>query len=252
MSGRSVVLAYHAVGAVPRSVLRNTFVPLSAFERQMEFLARRREVVALESLVNAAAPRGSVRVAITFDDAYRSVFERALPVLERHGFPATVFVPTAWIGDRNGWDPPNELELELMSQAQLVELRRRGFEVGSHGHRHIDLSRVSEREVQEDLRASTERLASLLGHTPRYLAYPYGRAGAVARRAAAAAGFEEAFALEWEDRPMARARVPVFPHDRGARFALKSSGRYAAFRRSPPVAAAYAGVVRPLRRVISA
>ena len=44
-------------------------------------------------------PQGKV-AALTFDDAYRSVLERAHPILEAHGFPATVFVPTNWTGRR--------------------------------------------------------------------------------------------------------------------------------------------------------
>jgi peptidoglycan/xylan/chitin deacetylase (PgdA/CDA1 family) len=252
MSARSVVLAYHAVGPIPRSQLRNTFVPLDVFERQMDFLARRRSVVSLDELVRAPAAGGTVRVAVTFDDAYRSTLTRALPVLERHRFPATVFAPTAWLGDRNRWDAAREdLELELMSDSEIVELSQRGFEVGSHGHRHVDLSRASEEEVREDLRASVERISALLGRSPRYLAYPYGRASELARKAAADAGFEEAFALEWQDEPFARSRVPIFPHDRGWRFAFKASGRYAGLRRSRPVAAGYARLIRPLRRALS-
>src|SRR4029453_8098579 len=36
-------------------------------------------------------------VALSFDDGYRAVADNALPVLERHGFRATVFVATGVI-----------------------------------------------------------------------------------------------------------------------------------------------------------
>jgi len=248
MSSRSTVLAYHAVGTSSGSPLRNAFVPVELFARQMDFLARRRRVVALQDIVRAPPDRGPPRVAITFDDAYRSVLTRALPVLERHRFPATVFAPTAWLGDRNRWDPEYDVELDLMGDEEIRELSARGFEVGSHGHRHIDLSRATEDDVDEDLRASVAHISGLLGRPPLYLSYPYGRSTEAVRRAAVEAGFEEAFALEWEDRPFARSRVPIFPHDSGWRFAFKASGRYAGLRRSRPVAVTYARLVRPLRR----
>jgi len=249
MSARSVVLAYHAVAPTPQgAALRNTFVSPGTFEAQMGFLARRRRVVSLDQIVCEAPSGGPPRVAITFDDAYRSVLTRAAPVLERHGFVATVFAPTAWLGDRNRWDPESDLELDLMSDEELVELSGRGFEVESHGHRHIDLSRASEREVREDLRLSVGRIEEMLGRPPRYLAYPYGRSSETARRAAREAGFAEAFALEWEDGPLSRSRTPIFPADVGWRFAFKASGRYAALRRSRPVAGGYERLRPVLRR----
>ena len=247
MTARSVVLAYHAVGATPEGPLRNTFVPVGVFERQMDYLARRRRVVGLEDSGDAGSGSGPVRVAITFDDAYRSVLTHAAPVLERHGFPAVVFAPTAWLGDRNRWDPEYELELSLMTDAELVQLRERGFEIGSHGHRHIDLSRAGEQEVRDDLHASVSRLQTALGQAPRFLSWPYGRSSEAARGAAREAGFAEAFALEWEEAPFARSRTPIFPHDTGWRFAFKASGRYARLRRARIVEGAYARLIRPLR-----
>lgn len=245
---RSTILAYHAVGPTPvTATLRNTFVPVETFERHMEFLARRRRVVGLDEIVGELPATGPPRVAITFDDAYRSVLTRAVPVLERYEFPATVFAPTAWLGDRNRWDPEYDLELDVMTGEELAELGSRGFEVGSHGHRHIDLSRASEDEVREDLQASLSRITELLGRPPRYLSYPYGRSSEAARRAAREMGFAEAFALEWEDGRFARSRTPIFPPDTGLRFAFKTSGRYVGFRRSRPVGAIYARL-RPLLR----
>ncbi len=248
MSVRSVVLTYHAVGRTPGGPMRHGFVPLELFERQMAFLAQRRRVVALAEVLTPPPPDGPARVAITFDDAYRSVIARAAPVLERFGHPATVFAPTAWLGDRNRWDPHYDLELELMTGGELVELRERGFEIASHGHRHIDYSRADEHEVREDLRASVECLTGLLGQRPRFLAYPYGRSSPSARRSVRDAGFEDAFALEWQDEPFARSRTPVFPHDAGWRFSFKATGRYAPLRRARAVEGAYSRLVRPLRR----
>ena len=67
-------------------------------------LAATRRVVPLADALDAPLPPGKPVVAITFDDGYRSVREHALPILEQHGFPATMFVPTAYVGDENRWD----------------------------------------------------------------------------------------------------------------------------------------------------
>jgi peptidoglycan/xylan/chitin deacetylase (PgdA/CDA1 family) len=249
MSRNRAVLAYHAVGPTPSgSPLANTFVPLEAFERQMDFLSRRRRVVGLDEILSAEVDDGPPLIAITFDDAYRSVLSRAVPVLERHGFPATVFAPTAWLGDRNRWDPEYDLEVELMSEEELAKLPERGVEVGSHGHRHIDFSHATEDEARADLADSIEKISALTGASPHYLAYPYGRSSESSRQIARELGFRDAFALEWSKGPFSRSRTPVYPRDLGWRFAFKTSGHYVGLRRSRVVVAGYALVGSVTRR----
>ena len=248
---RGVVIVYHSIGRVPRSApFWNGFVRLERFEAQMAYLARRRRVVTLDDLLGHASAEGPPRVAITFDDGYRNVFRHAVPVLRRYGFPAAFFVPTGWIGSRRGWKAAGDVALELMDGDELVELEQLGFSVESHGDAHIDYARSEPQVAAADVRASVERLAELLGHPPRYLAYPYGRASEAAAQEAARLGLRAGFAL---DRPQdmggdfALPRVAIVPADRTLLFALKTGGRYGDWRHSGPVRAAYRAV-RPLVR----
>jgi peptidoglycan/xylan/chitin deacetylase (PgdA/CDA1 family) len=243
MSRAPVVLAYHAIGTAPRgAALYNTFVSRTAFERQVRFLERRHGIVSLQTALG-----GGGGVAITFDDAYRSVLEQAVPVLRERKLPATVFVPTKWIGSRNGWDPPNDLPLDIMGREEIAELAALGFEIGSHGHAHADLSVATPDEAREDIETSVQILEQILGARPRYLAYPYGRGSAAADDAARALGIEATFSLEHPAAGSQFERIPVYPLDRGPLFASKASGRYLAWRRSRAVAWAYE-LVRPVLR----
>jgi peptidoglycan/xylan/chitin deacetylase (PgdA/CDA1 family) len=248
---RDAVVVYHAIGCIPRDAREwNGYVRPDRFAAQMEYLAERRTVVDLDALFEDDRPPGPPRVAITFDDAYRSVLEHAVPVLRHFGFPASFFVPTKWIGARNVWDPPGDLTRELMTADELADLARDGFAVESHGHAHLDYGRATPATAQDDVRASVEHLTDLLGRSPRYLAYPYGRASAAAAAEAARLGLRGAFAL---DRPQAvsgrfgRCRIPVVPADTGPVFALKTTGYYIGWRQSAPVRAGYRAV-RPLVR----
>jgi peptidoglycan/xylan/chitin deacetylase (PgdA/CDA1 family) len=168
-------------------------------------------------------------------------------VLREHGFPATIFVPTKWIGAGDAWGDASD---ELMTVEEIGELARAGFAVESHGHAHIDYARADAGTVEADVRSSVERLTDLLGRPPRYLAYPYGRATAAAAEEAARLGLRAAFGLDGPRGPygdFALPRVPVVPADVRPLFALKTAGRYAAWRHSAPVRRVYE-VVRPVVR----
>lgn len=248
---RDAVVVYHAIGSIPRSAPQwNGFIHPDRFAAHMAYLAERRRVVDLDALFEPGPSPGPPRVAITFDDAYRSALEHAVPVLRELGLPAAFFVPTKWIGQRNTWDPASDIPRELMTGEELAELARTGFAVESHGHAHIDYARCDPRTVEDDVRTSVERLTAILGRPPRYLAYPYGRASPAAVAEASRLGLRGAFAL---DRPQdvsgdfAVKRIPVVPADTRTLFALKTGGRYLGWRRSAPVRAVY-DAVRPLVR----
>jgi peptidoglycan/xylan/chitin deacetylase (PgdA/CDA1 family) len=236
MTDRTTVLAYHAVASCPASDDDHLlFVSPTAFEAQMEYLARRRQVVTLVEAVSGPRPRGRPAVAITFDDGYRSVLEHALPVLERFGFPATVFVPTRYIGDQNRWNPPSACPLTIMSTDELRDAEARGLAVESHGHAHLDLSNANEDEARDDLAQSVAILRTVTGRQPRFLAYPFATASPSAQRVAETLGFVAAFNVSGRDRgPFARGRVPASRLDPPWLFGLQTSGHYLALRHSLP------------------
>ena len=101
MTSRHAVITYHGVGrALEGEDPHELLVSEEAFRAQMAFLARHRNVVPLHALVQGR-PRGrKPTVAITFDDAYRSVLHVAAPILLEYGLASTVFAPDAM--DRAG------------------------------------------------------------------------------------------------------------------------------------------------------
>ena len=243
----ATVLAYHAVGSCPAQGRphRCVCISMEAFRSQLRFLSRFRRVVPLSEALQSQPRPGPPAVAITFDDAYENVLVNALPLLERYGFVASLFVPTRWIGARNSWDAHTSCyPLDIMDAAALREADGRGLTVESHGHGHIDLVDAHPSSVAEDLEASVASLTAVLGRPPRYLAYPYGRQTADTRRAAEAAGFEDAFLFdEIGLGRFARGRVSIDGYEGRARLRLKTSGEYLARRRSP-VGSALATLVR--------
>lgn len=245
----ATILTYHAINTCPReSDPYNLFISPETFAGQIAYLSRKASIVSLRDAVTNAAPQSRPAVAITFDDAYSSVLQNAVPVLERYGAPATTFLPTAAIGRASNWDAPSTCDFSVMSEAELKEASGRGMSIESHGHSHLDMSKAAYEEVAADLTASIERIASITGLRPRYLAYPYGRHTEVARRAAEECGFEAAFGIDAPPKGrFALGRVQVTPLDGPRVFAVKASGFYLALRWSRVPRAAY-WIVKPLVR----
>jgi peptidoglycan/xylan/chitin deacetylase (PgdA/CDA1 family) len=137
-------------------------------------------------------------LAVTFDDAYRSVPALAVPVLAELGVPATVFAPTRFVGEAEptGWDGTDEWvstpwasELTVMDWPELNALAERGWEVGSHTRTHPWLTRLGDEALRDELERSKVELEEQLGRPCRSLAYPYGDLDGRVAEAARAAGY---------------------------------------------------------------
>ena len=226
-----VVLCYHAVSPdwpAPLSVRPDEL------ERQLTFLSRRgyRGVTVSEAL---DAPSGRM-VAVTFDDAYRSVLELAKPILERLGMCGTVYVPTDWPdrGEPMTWPGiahwaggPHEDELRCLSWDELGGLADAGWEVGSHTCTHPRLAELAtEAEIAAELTGSREVCEERLGRPCRSVAYPYGSYDERVVQAAAAAGYDYGLTLPHGlrgPRPLAWPRIGIYNADRSYRWRLKLS-----------------------------
>jgi len=105
---RVLILGYHLPVAdftsSAREVLPSLLVSAATLRRQLQQLAREREIVSLDEACRRlqAPPSPISRIpdvaVVTFDDGYAGVHELAFPVLRDLRIPATVFVPTGYIG----------------------------------------------------------------------------------------------------------------------------------------------------------
>jgi peptidoglycan/xylan/chitin deacetylase (PgdA/CDA1 family) len=103
---RLLLLAYHRVMPID-SAHRGDLELVSAtpeeFEWQIAYLRRHFEPVTFAQIANALDGDGKLpkrAVAVTFDDGFADVYEHAFPVLQRLDTPATVFVSTGNIDER--------------------------------------------------------------------------------------------------------------------------------------------------------
>ena len=110
MSRTVSILGYHKIGPWSPSAWETWFyVPTEAFERQMRQLRDGGwNVIDADAFLRALRSPVDLpdkAVLITFDDAYRSVLQHALPVLHRFNYSSVVFVPTAAVGRTSSRSP---------------------------------------------------------------------------------------------------------------------------------------------------
>jgi peptidoglycan/xylan/chitin deacetylase (PgdA/CDA1 family) len=171
------ILMYHAV--CPSSGNPNDiFTAPGLFEAQMRYLRRRNlRGVSIREL-NRATRAGNAKnlVGLTFDDGYEHLLHSALPVLERYGFSATVFVVAGLLGKDCDWefyyDP--RPRMKLLGVEGVRQLKERGIEVGSHGMSHTRLPTANPERLEEEVYGSRRVLGEVLGEEVDGFSYPYG------------------------------------------------------------------------------
>lgn len=168
---RRVVLIYHSVGSGPASA------PEAMFRNQMAWLAEHADVATLDELVKNPG-KGGLRVALTFDDGYRSLCRVVAPVLRAYSFPATVYLNTGWIAEETPRCSDASLghypDEEFLIWKEVAELAGAGWEVGSHGIEHYDLTALPVPEVERQIMESKGDIEARLGRPCRHFAYTWG------------------------------------------------------------------------------
>lgn len=121
--------------------------------------------------------------AVAFDDGYGCLYESAFPVLRELQVPATIFIPTAWMGLAgpfsfddwhwagdprcvSDWRPLTLSACHTMLQSGVIEL-------GSHGHRHLDF-RGNTAGFAADLATSVQFLRQEFGLEAPPFSLPFG------------------------------------------------------------------------------
>jgi peptidoglycan/xylan/chitin deacetylase (PgdA/CDA1 family) len=175
MNSSLLILGLHRVGfPPPHAKIRGLFTTQRLLEFQIRLLKRRG--YRFMTLRDAVSTNTGRRAVITFDDGYADNFTNALPVLEKHNVPATVFIVTGDVGQQDVvWEEACEdLPADILDWRQISELGSKGWEIASHADEHVHLERRSESEQMEIIGRSIDKLEAMTGESPVSFAYPYG------------------------------------------------------------------------------
>ena len=191
---RVPIFMFHHVAPDGPSAPRSPLVVRSSKLREIAewFLRRGYESITVRELASLlrAGDAASLRrkFALTFDDGAKSCFEHAYPVLSEIGCTATFYVLTSCIGGSSNWR--NKMRsFEMMNAEELLELFGQGFEIGSHGRNHVDLTALTVDEIDAQMVESRATLSSMIGAEVSTFAYPYGLFDARVVKAVRDAGY---------------------------------------------------------------
>lgn len=166
----SVILLYHHVSdRTPKS----TSVTPEMFAQHMAYLSKHHTVIPLTKAINAlqqGTPLPENSVVITFDDGYANILHNAHPILAKYGFPYTIFINPQEIGS----------SAQQLSWEQVTAMHNNGVTFANHTLDHIhmlDNQHAGDNwlaKVWNNVEAAEASIASHIGQSHKYLAYPFG------------------------------------------------------------------------------
>lgn len=110
---------------------------------------------------NRLQPFSQPIISVTFDNGWRSVYDTALPLLQRYGIRTTQYVV-----------PATFTYPDYMSKEHIISLQRAGHEIGAHTMTHADLAKLDHAKTVEELTVSKAALSDIA--KIRDFAAPYG------------------------------------------------------------------------------
>ncbi len=170
------ILMYHSIsecrGTRPHPYF-DINTDITTFSSQMRHLADKIYLaLTLEDLPGwFQSPEAKTRkaVVITFDDGYEDFLTAAFPVLQTHGFTATVFLPTSRIGETS-----QVIEgKRYLNWSHVSHLRRHGILFGSHTATHPQLALLNQRQIRYELDHSKTVLEGKLGEAIPCFSHPF-------------------------------------------------------------------------------
>lgn len=165
------ILMYHYVRVVadPKDQVGiNLSIKPAIFDAQMQYLADNGYTTLtmqeVYEILNGQKTLPAKPIALTFDDGYRDFYTNAWPILQKHGFKATNYVVTDFIGQENYLTWPMLQELDATGR----------IEIGAHSRSHSDLRAISGERRWDEIIGSKSILEQGLGHPIGAFCYPAG------------------------------------------------------------------------------
>jgi peptidoglycan/xylan/chitin deacetylase (PgdA/CDA1 family) len=159
------ILLYHHIGISETN--HRYHVSPEEFEQEIKALQDwGYTTISVEMLVRAITSGYKLPphpLIISFDDGNMDIYTNAFPIMQKYGFTGAIYI----VGNYMGADG-------FMDRAQILELYRAGWDVGNHSMRHLDLTKLSDKDLRIEILGSKKKLEDALGIEILSFAYPFG------------------------------------------------------------------------------
>ena len=193
------------------------------FERQLRYVQQHWQFTDMDTYVRECHSNPNL-ATVTFDDAYSSIATRVLPIIQELEIPLTVFVPISYIGKYNEWDEnlSDYMKIDILSWNEIERLSQNShLTFGSHGINHTSFGKLSENQIEQELKDSKALLETHLKKKVDYFAFPFGQVkdfGSASPERLQQIGYKAAFTTLWKlnnlhENPYRLRRVEVKPTD---------------------------------------
>jgi peptidoglycan/xylan/chitin deacetylase (PgdA/CDA1 family) len=199
------ILMYHMIrDAIPGKKFNSLRVSPEAFESQIKYLHDNGwHSYTMEEAINQKRSLPLKSVVITFDDGYQDNLTNALPILEKYGFKATVYLVNDrhdrdWSGYRKAKNRGAGLKDEpKLSDDEVKTLLESGLvEIGAHTLTHANLLRLDEIQSRREICGSKEEIEEKFHTVCRSFAYPFGLYEEKDKKSVATCGYTHAVTTE--------------------------------------------------------
>lgn len=160
--GKLLIIYYHEVVEKGQGYSYQK-IDKDKFENQMKYLHDQGYHSLLFSELDKTLPEKAI--IVSFDDGFRTVYENAVPIMKKYGIRGNVYLPTKYIG----------VDAHFMTWEMVKELSKDNFfEMQAHTHSHIDIRRLNEDTVKDEIRYSDKKFREESLSLPKAFCMPFG------------------------------------------------------------------------------
>ena len=157
------------------------------FERQLKYLKNFGDFISMDEAVDLLASKDSLGgryFCLSFDDGFLSCYDHMMEVTCDLDIPAMIYLPTDFINldvsiksnveKLNMFSNPKPVP--FLTWDQCKEMMPNGVSFGSHTCSHLQLTGLSDQELEYELKESKRLIEENLGIKCEHFACPWGKA----------------------------------------------------------------------------